>query len=133
MGTNLVVKVVVPLSKAEEGRDPMVSRRVPVVEGLITQVMAQTVDGEGALLNTDDTEDSGVNETTPPITPAQSCDHRRQYPCACYSDLGVVLVLPDNEGVVAQVGDIGSAVLLIILSKQQPSHVCVPHYNIECQ
>lgn len=37
-------------------------------------------------------------------------------------------MLPDNEGVVGKVCDVGSAVFLEVLVEQQPSHVCMPHY-----
>lgn len=42
-------------------------------------------------------------------------------------------MLPDNEGVVGQVGNIGAAMFLVILVKQEPSHVCVPYYSVKYQ
>lgn len=93
----------------------MVSRRVPVVKGLVAQVMAEAVDGERALLNSDDAKNTGIDQSAPPVTPAEAGDHGRQYPGTCYRYGGVVFVLPNNKGVVAQVGDIGSAVLLVVL------------------
>lgn len=69
-----MVKVVVALPETEKGRNPVVSRRVPVIKGLIAQVVAQTVDGERALLNGDNTEDTRVDESTLPIAPAKTCD-----------------------------------------------------------
>lgn len=47
----LVVEVMVALTKRDEGSDDMVSRRVAVVEGLVSEPVGQTVHTESGLLN----------------------------------------------------------------------------------
>lgn len=125
-----MVEVVVPLAQAEQGRDPMVAGRAPVVERLIAKVVPQAVDGERALLNRHDTEDTSVDESSFPISPAEPRDQGRHDPGEEYRNRGIVLVLPNNEGVVGEVGDVGAAVFLVVLVKKQPAHVCMPHYGL---
>lgn len=95
-----MVEVVVSLAQTEQGRDPMVAGRAPVVEWLIAQIVSEAVDSEGALLNRHDTEDTSVYESTLPVSPAKPCDQTRHDPGEEYRDGCIVLVLPDNEGVV---------------------------------
>ena len=68
----LVVEVVVALSKGGESRDHVVTRRVAVIEGLVTEPVGQRVDAEGSLLNEEDAQDTGVDEATPPVTPSET-------------------------------------------------------------
>lgn len=128
--TYLVVEVVVSLAETEERRDPMVAGRAPVVEGLVAKVMSEAVDGEGALLNGDDAEDASVDEPALPIPPAEPRYQGRHDPGEEYRYRGIVLVLPDDEGVIREVGDVGATVLLVVLVEEEPAHVCVPHYSI---
>lgn len=125
-----MVEIVISLAQAEQGRDPMIAGRAPVVEGLIPQVVPEAVDGEGALLDRHDTEDTSVDEPALPIPPAEPRDQRGHDPGKEYRDRGVVLVLPHNKGVVGEVGDVGAAVFLVVLVGEQPAHVGVPHYGI---
>lgn len=128
--TYLVVKVVVSLAKTEQGRNPMITRRAPVVERLIAKVVSEAVDGEGALLNRHDAEDTGVDESPFPISPAKAGDQGWHDPGEEYGNRGIVLVLPDDKRVVGEVGDVGAAVFLVVLVQQQPAHVCVPNCGI---
>lgn len=78
----------------------MVAGRAPVVEWLVAKVVSQAVDGEGALLNRHNTENTSVDEPAFPISPAKPCDQGWHDPGEEYRYRGIVLVLPDNEGVV---------------------------------
>lgn len=122
-----MVEVVVSLAKTEEGRDPMVARRASVVERLVAQVMAEAVDGEGALLNRHDPEDASVDQAAAPVTPAQACHERREDPAKEDGDGCIVFVLPDDKGVVGEIADVGAAVLLVVLVEEEPAHVSVPN------
>lgn len=125
-----MVEVMVSLAKAEQGRNPMIARRAPVVERLIAKVVSEAVDGEGALLNRHDTEHTGVDESSFPISPAKARDQGWHEPGEEYGNRGIVLVLPDDKRVVGEVGDVCAAVFLVVLAQQQPAHVCVPNYDI---
>ena len=93
----------------------MVAGRAPVVEWLIAKVVSEAVDGERALLNRHDTDNTSVDESTPPVPPAKPSDQGREDPGEEYRYRGIVLVLPDDEGVVGEVGDVGAAMLLVVL------------------
>lgn len=108
----------------------MVAGRAPIVERLIAKVVSEAVDCEGALLNRHDAEDPSVDEAAFPIPPSKPRNQGRHDPGEEYRNRGIVLVLPDNEGVVGEVGDVGAAVFLVVLVEEQPSHVCVPHYGL---
>jgi len=70
VGGELVVEVVVSLAKGNESSDDMVTRRVAVVEGLVTEPVGQGVDAEGGLLDDEDAEDTAVDVAAEPVTPA---------------------------------------------------------------
>lgn len=125
-----MVEVVVPLAQTEQGRDPMIAGRAPVVERLIAKVVPEAVDSEGALLNRHDSEDTSVDEPAFPIPPAKPRDQGRHDPGEEYRNGGIVLVLPYNEWVVGEVGDVGASVFFVILVEKQPAHVRMPHYGI---
>lgn len=125
--TYLMVKIVVSLAEAEKRRDPMIAGRTPVVKGLIAKVVSEAVDGEGALLNRHDAENAGVDEPAFPVTPPEARDEGRHDPGEEYRYRGIVLVLPDDEGVVGEIGDVGTAVFLVVLVEQEPAHVRMPY------
>lgn len=124
-----MVEIMVSLAQTEQRRDPMIAGRAPVVERLIAQIVPKAVDGEGALLDRHDAEDASVYEATFPISPAKTRDQRWHDPGKEYRDGCIVFMLPHDEGVVGEVGDVGAAVFLVVLVKEQPTHVCVPHYG----
>lgn len=130
MPSYLMVKVVVSLAEAEQGGDPMVAGGAPVVERLVAEVVPETVDGERALLDRHNAKNTSVDESAFPVSPAKPCDQGRHNPGEKYRYRGIVLVLPADEGVVGEVGDIGAAVFLVVLVKEKPAHVCVPHYGV---
>lgn len=89
--------------------------------------MAKTVDGEGTLLNRHDAQNTGINKTAAPIAPAPACHQRRENPTKEDGDGCIVFVLPDDKGVVCKIGDVGAAVLFVVLVEEEPAHVSVPH------
>lgn len=105
----------------------MVSRRAPVVKRLVPQVVAEAVDGKGALLNCHYAQDARIDETAAPIAPAQASHQSWKDPAKEDGDGGIVFVLPNDKGIVCEIGDVGTAVLLVILVEEEPAHVGVPH------
>lgn len=120
-----MVKVVVSLTQSSEGGDNVVSRAVTIVEWLVAEPMSQTVNTEGRLLNNEDAQDTSVNEAANPVVPAQTSDHGGEDETHGDNAREEVQVLPDNDGVLVEVGDVGSADALGILLHDHPSDVAV--------
>jgi hypothetical protein len=125
VGGELVVEVVVTLAESDDGGDDVITGRVAVVERLVTEPVGKGVDTEGSLLNEEDTEDTGVDETTEPVAPAETGDESRESETHTEDDLKVVLVLPDDDGVVVEVRDVGTANSLGVLLHEHPAEVRV--------
>jgi len=99
----LVVEVVVTLTKSNESGDDVISWRVTVVEWLITEPVCQRVDTEGSLLNKENSEDSSVDETSHPVSPSEASDKARENHAHEDDGLDVVSVLPDDDWVIVQI------------------------------
>lgn len=125
VGGELVVEVVVALAEGDESGDDVVAGAVAIVEGLVTEPVGQRVDAEGGLLDEEDAEDAGVDVATPPVTPAETGNESREDQAHEEDDLEVVLVLPDNNGILVQVGDVGTANTLGVLLHDHPADVAV--------
>lgn len=125
VGGELVVEVVVSLAEGDEGSDNVITGRVAVVEGLVTEPVSQGVDAEGGLLNEADTEDTGVDVATNPVTPAEAADESGKNKGHEDDGLEVVAVLPDNDGVLVEIGDVGTAGVLRVLLENHPAKVGV--------
>lgn len=121
----LVVEVVVSLAEGDESSDDVVTRAVAVVERLITEPMCQAVDAEGGLLDEKDAEDTGVDVSTDPVAPTQAANESRKDQAHEDDGLEVVLVLPDDNRVLVQVGDVGAANSLRVLLHDHPADVGV--------
>jgi hypothetical protein len=121
----LVVEVVVALAEGHESGDDVVARRVAVIEGLVTEPVGQAVDAEGGLLDEEDAEDTGVDEAAPPVVPAETADESRNDQGHGDDALDVVAVLPDDDGVLVQVGDVGAANAARVLLHDHPADVAV--------
>jgi hypothetical protein len=73
----LVVEVVVALTQGDESGNNVVTGRVSVVEGLLTEPVGEGVDAESGLLEEKGSEDASVDETAEPITPTETSDGGR--------------------------------------------------------
>jgi hypothetical protein len=120
-----VMEVVVTLAESDDGSDNVITGRVAVVEWLITKPMCQRVDTECSLLNEEDPQNSGVDETTEPISPSESRDEGWEDHAHEDDRLEVVSMLPDNDGVVIQIRDVGAADTLWVLFHDHPSDMGV--------
>lgn len=125
VGGELVVEVVVSLTKSDERRDDVVPGAVAVVEGLVTEPVGQTVDTECCLLDEEDAEDTSIDITTPPVTPTETGNQGREHYAHEDDGLDEVEVLPDDDGILVEVGDIGSADSLGVLLHHHPTDVAV--------
>ena len=121
----LVVEVVVAFTESDKGSDDVVPGAVAVVERLVSKPVSEGVDAEGGLLDEEDTEDTSVDVATHPVTPAKPSDKCREDQAHEENNLEVVLVLPDDDGVLVQVGNVGAADALGVLLHEHPSEVAV--------
>lgn len=120
-----VVEVVVTLAESDKSSDDVVPRAIAVVEGLVTEPVGKRVDAESGLLDKEDAEDTSVDEATNPVTPAKPSDDGREDQTHEENNLEVVLVLPDNDRILVQVGDVSAADALGVLLHEHPSEVAV--------
>lgn len=125
IGGELMVEVVVSFSKSDDSSDNMVTRGVAVVERLVAEPMGQRVDAEGGLLNDKDSENTSVDETSLPVPPSKTSDETREDHSHEDNALDVVSVLPDNDWVIVQVGNVGTADTLWVLLQDHPSEMRV--------
>lgn len=126
VGRELMVEVVITLAESDKGGDDVVTRRVSVVERLLTDPVGKRIDAEGSLLDDEDTKDTSINETTDPITPAETSNESREDEAHTDDTLEEVLVLPDDNGVLVQIGDVSATHALGVLLEDHPAKVRVP-------
>lgn len=121
----LVVEIVVSFTEGDKSSNNVISRRVAVIEGLITEPMGQGVDAEGSLLNEEYTKDTGVDKSTDPVTPPETSNKSWEYQSHENNNPEIVLVLPNNNRIFVQVGNVGSANPLGVLLHNHPSQMRV--------
>lgn len=121
----LVVEVVVALADSAKSGEEVVARSVLVVERLVTEPVSQRVDAEGRVVDEDETSGTGEEETTPPVTPSETGDHSRDEEAHGEEKRKVVLVLPLDDLVAGQVGNVGDTNLSSWL-ENHPSNVSPP-------
>lgn len=122
----LVVEVVVTLTEGNESGEHVVSWGSSVVEWLSTDPVSQGVDTESSLLDAEESQDTTVDETTLPVTPAKTGNDTRQHNTGENHDSQVVTMLENDDWVRGQVGDISSGFVLWVGLGQHPAHVGVP-------
>ena len=113
----------VTFSESDESGDNVITGGVAVIEWLITEPVGQGVDAEGGLLNEEDSEDSSVDESTHPVTPSKAGNKAWEDHTHEDNGLDVVAMLPDNDGVIVQVRNIGTTDTLWVLLHDHPSDV----------
>jgi hypothetical protein len=121
----LVVEVVITLAKGNKGGDDVISRGVAVVERLVSEPVGQAVDTEGGLLDKADSENAGVDEATEEIAPPKAADQSGNNERHGDDRLQVVLVLPNDDGVLVEIRDVGAADSSGVLLHDHPSYVAV--------
>ena len=123
IGGELVVEVVVSLTEGNESGDDVITGRVSVVEGLVSEPVGKGVDTEGSLLDKANSKNTGVDEATKPVTPAETSNDSGEDQAHGENALDVVAVLPDDNGVLVEIGDVGSALALRVLLEDHPADV----------
>jgi len=103
----------------------VVARRVTVVERLVTEPVRKRVDTEGSLLDEEDAQDTAVDETSLPVTPAETGNNGGEDEAHEEDDLEIVTVLPDNDWVIVEVRDVGTSNSLGVLLHEHPAKVRV--------
>ena len=81
----------------------MVTGRVAVIKGLITQPMGKGVDTEGGLLNEEDAEDASVDEAAEEVVEGKATKDGGKDQAHEDDDFEVMTVLPDDDGIFVQV------------------------------
>lgn len=125
IGRELVMEVVVAFSEGDDGSDEMITGRVAVVEWLVSEPVSKRVDAEGCLLDDEDSENSSVDEAAHPVTPSEAADEHREDHAHGDHGLDVVAVLPDDNRVLVEIGDVGTADTLGVLLHDHPAEMRV--------
>jgi len=104
--------------------------------------VSQAVDAEGGLLDEEagfcqnemvkhgriphsHSQDTTVDETTQEITPAETADKGGHNQSHGHHGLEIVAVLPDDNGIIVQVGNVGAANAAGVLLHDHPADVAV--------
>ncbi|KAJ8608845.1 hypothetical protein MRB53_039431 [Persea americana] len=98
----------IPSPRVMRGGEDVVARRVAVVEWLIAEPVSERVDAEGGLLDEEDAKDAGVDYAALPVAPAETGDESGEDEAHEKDDPEVVLVLPSDDCVLVEVGNVGA-------------------------
>lgn len=120
------MEVVVTLSECGKSGDDVVSRRMSVLEWLISEPVRQRVYTESCVVDKDETEDTSIEVATTPIAPAKSSDQHWEDESHENCDFTEVLVLPHDNRVGIEICNICSADLLRVLFQYHPTKMGVP-------
>ena len=106
IGRELMMEVMVAFAKGDESSDHMVTRAVAIVERLVTEPVRQGIDTERGLLDEEDAKNAGVDEAAAPVAPSKTADEHGEDQTHKEDDFQIVLVLPDYDGILVEVGDV---------------------------
>lgn len=87
--------------------------------------MGKGVDAEGGLLDEADAEDAGVDEAAEEVVEHEAAEEGGEDEAHEDDALEVVAVLPDNDAVLVEVGDVSAANSLGVLLHDHPADVGV--------
>lgn len=118
-----MVVVVVTFAESDECGDDVVSWRVSVIEGLVAEVMGKGVDAECGMVDKDESADTGVKESTSPVTPTKTSNDSGEEESHGEDNDSVVLVLHADELVGVEIGDIGSTNAFGVLLEDHPTEM----------
>lgn len=121
----LVVEVVVTFADGDKGSDEVVLGGVLVVEGRLTEPVGKRVDTESRVVDKDETSGSCKEETALPVSPSETSDNSGENETHEDHEHNVVVVLPLDDGIAAQVRDVCDTNLSTGLDKH-PSDVSPP-------
>lgn len=121
----LVVEIVVSFAESDKSSDDVISRRVAVIKWLVAEPMGQGVHAEGSLLDEEYTEDTSVDKSTDPVTPSETSNKRWEDQPHEDNNPEIMLVLPNNNRILVQVGDVCSTDSFRVLLQNHPSQMRV--------
>ncbi len=121
----LVVEVMVALADGAERGDEMVARSMLVVERLVPEPVGERVDAKGGVVNEDESRCAGEEKTSLPVAPAETSDKRREDKAHGEQKCNVILVLPSDNLVPREVGNVGDTDLASRLDNH-PSYMGPP-------
>lgn len=121
----LVVEVVVTFSDGDKGGEPVVLRGVLVVEGSLSEPVSERVDAEGRVVNEEKTSGSREEEPSSPISPSKTSYDGREDESHTDDEVHVPTVLPADNLVLGEIGDIGNTGSATRLN-EHPSNVRPP-------
>lgn len=121
----LVVEIVVSFTESDKSSDDVISRRVTVIKWLVAEPMGQGVHAKGSLLDEEYTEDTSVDKPTDPVTPSETSNKCWEDQSHKNNNPEIVLVLPDDNRILVQVGDVCSSNSLGVLLQNHPSQMRV--------
>ena len=87
--------------------------------------MGKRIHAKSGLLDEEDTENTGVNAATLPVSPSNAGNKSWEYQPHKEDNLQVIPVLPDHNRVFVEVADVGSADSLGILLHDHPANVTI--------
>lgn len=117
------MEVVIAFSESNESSHDVITRRIAIVKGLVTQPMGKRVDTECGLLDEEDAEDASVDETAEIIAPSETTDNGWENQAHEENDLEVVLVLPNDDWVFIEIRDICASNSLRVLLHEHPAEM----------
>ena len=77
------------------------------------------------MLNEEDSENASVDESSHPVAPTKTSNKAREDHAHEDNDLDIVAMLPDDDGVIVQVGNVSTANTLWVLLHDHPANVRV--------
>mmetsp|Transcript_22158 Transcript_22158/g.38305 ORF Transcript_22158/g.38305 Transcript_22158/m.38305 type:complete len:200 (-) Transcript_22158:586-1185(-) len=128
----LVVVVVVSLTKSQEGGDDGVKGGVLLGERLLTEVMSDRVDAKRCLVHEEHASKAGVDKGAPEIIESKVSNGAREHKRKGDGNREVVLMLPHDHLVLVKVGNINSSRLPSLLLENHPSDVREPEALVDC-
>lgn len=121
----LVMEVVVTLAESDKSGNDVITGGVAIIEGLVTEPMGERVDTEGSLLNEADAKDAAIDEAAHIIAPQKSTEDGGEDQSHDDDTLEIVAVLPDDNGVLIEIGNVGTARALGVLLENHPAKMRV--------
>lgn len=91
-----------------------ISRAIGITD-LIAKPVGKGIDTESGLLDEEESQDTCIDQTAFPITPTQSSDYHWEKHSENKNEFTIVVVLPHDDGVLVQVGNICPATILGVL------------------
>jgi hypothetical protein len=101
------MEIMITLADGDERGDKVITRGVLVVERRVTEPMRERVYAKRRMVDKRQARGTCEEETAPPISPTETGDGHREEESHGQHQREVVFVLPSDNLVACQVGDVG--------------------------